>query len=263
MRDCWDFCYRYCWRYVSLSHVYEAVLLVVACLMAYNTTSESAALAACLCAIYMLVLVIKFVKDLNSHRANDRLQGEVVWGIFDLLQSRCLGRGLPLRFTLFRIDPANSDYIVPWYRFEKGAGDHPINTAQKSKVRYRKGEGCTGAAWAKAGNKFELTIMPTFANRRDFEAYYEDTMRIDQKTVKAISDHMMSVGLILSCGFYDTRSRFLGVLSIDVQANVKSYTPLVLQAADGTDFAIEGRGLSTAVVLVHNVLRSLAQATGA
>ena len=211
---------------------------------------------------YLVVLVVKFVKDWRVRRANDRLQGEVLWGIFDLLHSQCFGKSWPLRFTLFRIDPANSNYIVPWYRYEKGAGDHPINTAQKSRVRYRRGEGCTGKAWAKAGNKFELTIMPTFASRRDFEAYYEDAMKISPRTVKAISNHMMPVGLILSCGFHDTRSRFLGVLSIDVQAKVKSYQPLVLQAEDGTEFAFEGRGLFTAVALVNNVLRSLAQATG-
>jgi hypothetical protein len=251
---------RFIERYGRAADLVEILLLAFACVLAINTLSESAWITITFGALYLAFLVIKIWLNLSERRAIDRLQGEVLWGLFDMMNDNIFGGNCHVRFTLFRIDPIRPTYIIPWYRYEK-AGHHPINAAQRSNARYRRGEGYTGRAWQEAGqNSFEFAFLPVFANRQQFEDYYVNSLGIEQSVVRDVSDYMTHTGVILSCGFSDTRGRFLGVLSIDLQWSLIQENPARFRDIDGAIREFSTNSLATIWMVTHNVLRSFAHA---
>lgn len=246
-------------RYTVTADWVEVILLLIMGVLAVNTVSESAWLAIGAGALYFFFLCLKVWLTFGDRKATDQLKGDVLWGLFDLVNDRIFNCDSYIRFTLFRVDPSDHSYIIPWYRYEKASGTDPVDAAEKSSARYKRGEGHTGKAWASAGqNRFQMAILPTFSDRPSFKQHYCSTLGINESTVDKLSAYMLEVGLILSLAVTDTRGKLLGVLSIDCQWACKSYSPLEFIAPDGTSRTMTLQKLVVVAVLVHNVLRSFA-----
>jgi hypothetical protein len=120
------------------------------------------------------------------------------------------------RFTLFIEPPLRPGVIVPWYRYRKGTSN-PIAEAQRSRACYRPREGITGEAWA-SPRQLILMRLPRFRSRLEFEQYYRHELGIEPKVAASISDYMIDVQTIISCGLTDHHGEMLGILSLDIKA---------------------------------------------
>ncbi len=260
-------------RYTNAADLLDVVLLGLAIGLAINATSVSAVVTAILGTLYLVVLVLKLSLTFRTRKAVDRLHGEVLWGLFDLFNEQLFGNDCYVRFTLFRVDPLDASFIVPWYRYERGGSD-AISDAERSFARYAKGEGFTGKAWQESGNnQFSLAVIDRkFSSRGDFERYYSQELRIDEELVKHLSEYMEHVGVILSAGFCDARGKFLGVVSIDLQWTSDSASDdgreddegeevdeIAFVAPDGEVRTLDFEKFATVAISLHNVLRSLAE----
>lgn len=168
--------------------------------------------------VYFVTLLLLSLQTIRGRAARDRVQADVLWGLFSHMNKEIFRDDSGTRFTLFIPSPLRrrSDYLVPWYRYRKGAQD-PITEAQKSKARYRRGEGFTGQAWEQAGSYLFYGSFPFFPSRTEFEKYYKSKLEIEPDTVHEISDFMIKVRTIFTYGFTDSTGKLLGVLSLDMQ----------------------------------------------
>ena len=254
-------------RWVGLVDILEVVLLALVCGLAINGTSVSAVWTAILGTSYLIFLVLKWYLMIDSRRATDRIQGEVMWGLFDLFNKQLFGDDCYVRITLFRPDPLSSKFIVPWYRYERGGKDS-IADAQRSHARYAKGEGRTGVAWEQAGdNTFSFALLGPFENRQQFEKRYTQELGISAKVTKRLSTYMEDTGVIISGGFCDTRGKFLGVVSIDLQWTAQpfdeqdevSVEEIKFFTKDEKQRTLDSNKFVTVAILVQSVLRSFTQ----
>ncbi len=171
--------------------------------------------------LYLCLFLVFGIDRINKRRSRDTLQAEIVRELFSQINKEIFDDNSGVRITLFRRSPISPSHIVPWYRFGKGVVD-PIGEAQRSKVQYGRGEGYTGYAWATAGRSLLCASLPKFTSREEFEQYYTNTLGINPKTVRDISDYMVGIRTIFSYGFLDANGEFLGVLSLDLPAPVES-----------------------------------------
>jgi len=164
--------------------------------------------------VYVGLLLLHTVLTLRQRRARDRVQSEVMWGLFDRINREIFAGDHRTRFTLFRraplVWPAE---IVPWYRYHQGEGD-AIALAWRSRAHFKRNEGITGRAWEE-GRTLLCAPLPRFKSRQQFEHHYANTLGIRQPVVAQLSEFMEQVQTIFSYGFQDQRGRFLGVLSLD------------------------------------------------
>jgi len=243
-------------RALRLRDTFDFLLLLLACGLAVNTKSESAVATAVFGTLYLVFLVVSVIVTIRERRTATSLEGEVLWGVFDLLYERVF-KDHRVRMTLFKVDPLNPRYIIPWFRYEPGGAEITV-AADRSRARYKKGEGHTGLAWESAArNEVQMAFFPAFPDRRSFEAFYCDQLGLDRATVARISDRMQSVGVILSCGFTDRRNKFLGVLSIDLDWQLVSENPPVFRDSRHNQRELKADAFYTIVVLVRTALRSL------
>lgn len=233
-----------------------AILTGILATVTYSTHPQ---LTAILGTLYTMVVAGIVVITIRNRRAKDQIQGEVLWGLFALINKEVFKADHRTRFTLFRQDSFQRDYITPWYRYFKG-GLGPIEEASRSKARYRRGEGMTGKAWAEAGRSLLLVGFPHFASREEFEAHYVNKLGISKDTVRDLTDHMMKVRTMFCYAFVGHGDRTLGVLSLDFEA------PLVIQPRpsfpspdDSHPILIDNSQLQLLLRSVHNVLESFAK----
>lgn len=251
---------RWFLRYVSLLDVVELSTLLIAIALTWITLeTQYAVFGAILGTLYIVFVVVKFYLTITSRRAKDALQGEVLWGLFDLLNREIFSHENRTRFTLFLCDKIDRRRIIPWYRYVKGGSD-AISEAENSNVAYRKGEGVTGRAWQQAGeSELSLLLFPPFANKQELIAHYTTDLEVADTTAASISDYMIQVGAIFSIGYTDTRGKFLGVLSIDIQMPLfltEDDEALMFTGGDGSDIEIGTDHLLFIAESIRNVLRS-------
>lgn len=257
--------WRWANRYLALTDLLDLALAIVAIALGAIAFDKFTGWAVALTTIYVVVVLVRFCAVVKDRVAKDHLEAEIFCGLFDLLNTHLFVSSNRTRFTLFKVDPKNKKTIVPWYRYEK-AGTGPISDVEPSKVRYERGEGLTGRSWKNAGrSKLVYADIPPFANRADFEHYYSQELGVKPETAKLISDYMMSVRTFLSIGYADTRGRFLGVLSVDMQFEItrdpKGKT-LVFKDDDGFERRIDGQHIRLLSETVRSVLRSISCANG-
>jgi hypothetical protein len=224
----WSGWYRlYLWvlRYVYPTDVLQFTMAVAAGGLAVNSISVSREATYIFGSIYVLALFAHFSFVLSGRRTQDRLCGEIIWGLFHQLNERVFQGDHRTRFTLFRAAPLRPGEIIPWFRYQKGGTD-AVAEARRSRAHYGRDEGATGRAWTQPGFLFYTPFQP-FRTEQDFLRFYVDEMKIRPRIADRLSDYMRSVETIFTMGIVDSRGHLLGVLSLDFQAPIT-------QAADGT-----------------------------
>lgn len=211
----WQRLARWWRRYVRITDLLRLGMLASAGVLAVNSYSFSPRVSAVAGIAYFLLFVPVAVQTFREREANDRVQAEVVWGLFCQMNRELFNDDHRTRFTLFCASPLRPSLIVPWYRYSKGAVD-PIAEAETSSAQYRRNEGLTGAAWTRSGKLLWSQLGP-FSTRAEFEHAYIDQFKIDPAVVRKLSDFMVDVQSMFTCGFEDGHGRFLGVLSLDLQ----------------------------------------------
>ncbi len=206
----------WCFRNVRRKDFLQLVMAMATGGLAISTYSLHPERVLILGGVYFFALLLLYGDTLRSRGAKDRVQAEVLWGLFSHMNKEIFHDDNTTRFTLFIPSPLRSDYLVPWYRYRKG-GQDPIAEALKSKARYRRGEGFTGQAWENAGNDLFCGSFPVFGSRNDFDKYYISELEIEPDTVRELSDFMVSIRTIFTYGFTETTGKLLGVLSLDMQ----------------------------------------------
>lgn len=208
---------------------------------------------------YAIVVSTLFVLTALDRQARDRVQGEVLWGLFSLINKEIFNSDHRTRFTLFKQDSLRPDYITPWYRYFRG-GQGAIVEATASRARYRRGEGMTGRAWAEAGRSLLLQVFPRFATREEFEGHYINVLGIEKTTVKDLSPYMQSVQTMFCYAFVGDGERTLGVLSLDFQAPFALHPqPSFPALDDGHAITLDRERLNLLLGSVRNVLESFAK----
>jgi hypothetical protein len=250
------------WRwYVRKRDVLSCVNLLLAGVLAINAYTAHPEITAVVGTLYVISLGAFFFGTFRDRRARDQVQGEVLWGLFSLINKEIFKGDHRTRYTLFLPDSADSQYISPWYRYFK-SGRGPINEAEISRARYKRGEGLTGQAWNDAGHALLFQVFPKFETRQKFEDYYINKLKIAEQTVKDLSEYMQDVQTMLCYSFVGDGDRTLGVLSLDLKA------PLTLDADgrpsfpspdDDTPVVLNGTNLRLLLSSVQNVLESFVQ----
>lgn len=212
--------------------------------------------------LYLGTVTILFIITSISRAARDQVQAEVLWGLFSLINKEIFFDDSRTRFTLFRRAPfrLQQKYIVPWYRYYRGASG-PISEAALSHARYKRNEGLTGKAWAEAGKRLLLLPLPEFHSRNEFEKYYIDDLQIDKSTVVGLSEHMEKTQTVICYGFL-WRDKLLGVLSLDLQAPLTLLPDgrLTFPSLDGDgQIVLDRNRLELLLRSVQNVLESFEQ----
>lgn len=247
----------------------NALLAAALAINTYSTHPEITTVAGIL---YLLSLCLFYFITFRDRRAKDDVQGEVLWGLFSLINNEIFKGDHRTRFTLFKRDSDNSDLISPWYRYVKG-GRGPIEEAEKSNARYSKGEGVTGEAWAQGGRTVLIQVFPQFENRERFEDFYINELGkspaghrsfqpILPQTVRALSAHMPKVRTMLCYAFLDSSERTLGVLSLDFEEplSLDDGGPPRFSSPYGETIVFDGPRLQLLLNSVQNVMESFDQA---
>lgn len=253
---CW---YRFkinWYRYGRTRDLAQFVMAIATGVLAINTYSVKPQITIVAGGIYILVLILIAIKRFKLRETQDNVQAQVLWGLFSHMNKEIFKDDPHTRFTLFIESPVSpKSYIVPWYRYHKGASN-PVNEAKGSRARYARGEGITGQAWDKVGDLL-FSTFPVFNSRSEFESYYIDKMKVDGNTVRELSQYMERVQTIFTYGFTDFRGKLLGVLSLDLPKPI--YT---LEDGDGNtrlfanDIEIDARAMALILGSIRNVLES-------
>ena len=149
-------------------------------------------------------------------------------------------------------------FIVPWYRFRRGAQD-VRKEADRSRARYRSGEGITGRAWANAAREIEVQLLPAFASQQEMRAFYIDHLGVPQQAAEAVSDYMTGVRGIISYSFVGENDLFLGLLSLDIrEAELKAGEgqTIAIVPENGEQCVVDADQLYLLLRAVGNVLDS-------
>jgi hypothetical protein len=227
--------------------------------LAIATYSTHPVLTATLGTFYLAIVTIEFALSVRTRRSRDRIQGEVLWGLFSLINKEVFKGDYRTRFTLFKPDILLRDQITPWYRYFKG-GQGPIEEAIESRAKYKRKEGMTGRAWDEAGRSLLLQVFPRFASREEFENHYINTLKIDKTTVKDLSDYMVGVRTMFCYAFVGHGERTLGILSLDSQAPFEVHPkPSFPSPEDGHPVPLDHGQLRLLLGSVLNVLESFAK----
>lgn len=224
----WSRWYRFhLWflRYVYPADVFQFAMAVAAGGLAINSLSVSREATYIFGSIYALSLLAHSGFLLSGRRSQDRLCGEIIWGLFHQLNERVFQGDHRTRFTLFRAAPLRPGEIIPWFRYQKGGTD-AVAEAKRSRAHYTRDEGATGRAWAQPGFLFYMPFQP-FGTEQEFLRFYVDEMGIRSRVARRLSSYMRSVETIFTMGIVDSRGHLLGVLSLDFQSPVT-------QAEDGS-----------------------------
>ncbi len=228
----------WCLRYLRGRDILQIGMLVAAGVLAVNTFSFKPLVSAVAGSVYGALLFVFAIITIGRRNATDYAEGEVLWGLFSHMNKEIFADNNRTRFTLFKQAPFRPNYIIPWYRFQKGATD-AIEEATKSRSRYTREDGLTGEAWANAGREISVSLLPKFRTRQEFETYHIDELGIDPAIVRDLSPFMQHIRTIISYGFADSRGKFLGVLSLDLQFPLTSEGSAVFGDLDSENEAEE------------------------
>jgi len=240
----------------DILNLLATLLMGVVAILAYSTHPT---LTVFLGTCYAIVVVTLFIVTALDRQARDRVQGEVLWGLFSLINNEIFNSDHRTRFTLFKQDSLRPKYITPWYRYFRG-GQGAITEAAASRARYRRGEGMTGQAWAEAGRSLLLQVFPQFATREEFDDHYINDLAIDKVTVKDLSSYMVSVQTMFCYAFLGDGERTLGVLSLDFQAPFTlNPQPSFPAPEDGHPIPLDRERLNLLLGSVRNVLESFSK----
>jgi hypothetical protein len=219
--------------------------------------------------LYFALLAVHIALTLWQRRARDRVQGAVMWGLFDRINREIFKGDHRTRFTLFRRAPLVwPGEIIPWFRYHQGGHD-AIALAARSRAHFRRGEGITGGAWDQ-GQTIFCAPLPQFQSREQFEHHYVNTLEVRKPVVTGLSPFMEKVQTIFAYGFLDQQGHFLGVLSLDFKGVLTLEDGGVTvesapnQAAGGstTPLKLNAREMELMLKDVESVLTSFAQAEG-
>lgn len=210
------------WRVGWTGVALQVVMGIASGVLAYNTLSVSGTTAAVAFGTYLVALVLYYILVLRLRRAQDHLQAEVLWDLFNNMNQKIFADSYRTRFTLFREDPVRHGELVPWTRFQKG-GSGPLREAARSRARYRRGEGSAGRAWNEAGESILLTQAGPFETREAMVQEYINSLHIRPDVAEKISEYMEQAYAFFSYGFVDSRNHLLGVLSVDLCGRVTQH----------------------------------------
>lgn len=251
-------CIRWVIRYARVSDIFELCLLIIGCALGVVALEKESTWVGSLFAAYVCIAIVKFGIVAWNRGAKDKLKAQVLWGLFDMLNEQVFAGSNSTRFTLFQRDALGRNSIVPWYRYQK-SGEDAITDASASQARYRRGEGLTGQSWNDAGEgEIVFASVPEFRDRREFEKYYAAHLGVTPDMVSRLSEYMEGVRAFFSVGYTDTRGRFLGVMSIDIQSPIVQDVENELLVLNNGEEEVEIRSehLHLLSDTVRNVLRS-------
>ena len=245
-------------RHIELADVLGALRLIVALLIAMLFWSQATAIAGALVTAYLVFVVSEVLARVFTRKLKYQEQADVIWGILASLNRQVFLNSEKTRFTLFRPDPLDPRFIIPWFRFRR-SGRNAIEEAKESVARYRRGEGETGRAWNKAGsNVIILTVMEEeFRDRSAMETYYIGKLDMPLERLGTISDYMIGVRAILSIPYNDSKERFLGILSIDISMPTKKSEEKFVLDNEGKSIWIDSDHLRLIAETFRAVLESL------
>lgn len=203
-------CYLYLSPPTVFLDIFGAIITVIIACLAYSNYPNSVLWCGI---IYVVTQIIRAILTASKRIERESIQRKAIHAFLCDMNRKMFGRNSSHQtFTLFTIDPVNTNYIIPYVRFS--VGGRGINDAEESKAYYPKGISYTGQAW-KSPNKYISTAFPLFKDRDDFENWYINEINIPREIVKNISDRMVGVKQIFCFGFVDNNDQFIGVLSLD------------------------------------------------
>ena len=261
-REFWDWRWRF-WgyfRYVRARDAFQLIMALAVVALAINGLSQSKAVTLVAGVAYVGALIVHSVLTIRQRKSRDRLQAEIVTGLFHQINTDIFRGDHRTRFTLFRPAPLDPREIIAWFRYNTGTVD-AIVEARQSRAHYRRGEGLTGQAWAQT-RRLLFRLFPKFSTRAEFIAFYVDKVRIRKEVVDSLSDHMEGTETIFAYGFEDGRGKFLGVLSLDLSAPLieladsKGYA-MAPPDAGGSPIPIDHAAMVRILCSVQSVLESL------
>lgn len=230
------------YRHVRATHVLEALSLLIAFgfgLLFWPATTLAGALAVA----YIVVVLLRLYVQTSEVGGREHLQAGVIWRVLAALNAEVFASSNNTRFTLFRPDDFDPEFIVPRYRFRRGGRD-ALKDAEASRARYRRGEGATGIAWDKAGKTaIHFAAFPVFESRQAMAAYYVSNLDLPPERIENISDYMVGVRAIISVAFTDYQEKFLGVLSIDLRMPTEGKEDKFILEDEGKQLVVEGGDL--------------------
>ncbi len=240
----------WCWRYLRFRDLLQIGKLTIVLAGSVELFRSQPGYAAGIVVLYSSFFLLSARQTLKRRRARDHGLAETLRGLFAQMNTEIFNDDHRTRFTLFIEPPLRPGIIVPWYRYMKGATS-VIAEAQKSRACYRPREGITGEAWASPRQPL-LMCLPKFSNRQELERYYTRELAINPDVAASISDYMVDVQTVLSCGLTDTAGDVLGVLSLDIMA------PLIIEGSTLRldDLDLDANSMSVILHSIQIVLES-------
>ncbi len=239
------------WRYVYRKQLVKIGIAVASVVMGLSAASERNPVGIAAGVVFVL-LSIWSIRDLLQPR--DRVQAAMLWKAFSRANKYFLDNSGGTRFTVFRPSIVDSDVLVPWYRFQKG-GQGAIKEAQKSRARFKEGEGTAGSVWKSRKEDWVFSRPDReFGTRAQFDQYCIDKLELPKDVVSDLSDHMIPVRYIFAQLILTDDDKLLGVLTID------SISPLERTESESGEPTADTPGvdcLNFAVESVRVVLTSL------
>jgi len=239
---------RWLVRYWRWSDLFAFLLTVLAGYLAWLSYSQNPTATTFATAIYVLAAIGRSVIVIRTRRARDYVQASIFWNLCDQICRNVFAGEKRIRVTLFERDRLRWGFIVPKYRYEPGASD-PIEEADRSRARYKKGQGITGRAWSEPGRIF-LANFPSFATRDDFVNFYVNRVGIDREVVNDLSPYMQACQGMLAYGLDDSIHRFLGVVSMDFIDPIQTSNVPAPTAPSQHQVPLDGQR-------IHDVLQSM------
>lgn len=218
----------YLYERLKLIDLVDLLLVVIAItISAFGKPSPVYALLG----VYLLVAVGKLGFMIKTRDTTNNLKASVITGLLNFINKELLNNSNRTRFTIFRVAPFRSDYIIPWVRFRRG-GQGGRNEAFASRARFRQEEGITGRVWSEPPGTLAIQLIPEIphGDRNLLRLLYESKYGVKPDTFDAISIHMSRVRCIISYVCLDADNQFLNLLSLDIAAPVN-----LVPVASGSD----------------------------
>ena len=193
--------------------------------------------------MYILITLLKLWYVIRTRDTTNNLKSAIVTGLLNFINKEVLNDSNHTRYTIFRIAPHRSNYIIPWVRFLRG-GIGGRKEAYASRARFQRQEGISGKVWNKPPGKLAIQLIPNIQtkDRNLRRLLYENTYGVRPDTFEAISDYMVNVSCIISYVCLDEHGQFLNLLSLDIDTPVRR-VPIDESGAVYLEFQENGKSI--------------------
>jgi hypothetical protein len=139
-----------------------------------------------------------------------------VYRSLERARTRLFGRNRQVRFTIFVVDPDDPSHLRPMARLGSG------RPARNSKVRFKRGEGLAGKAWAQ--DALMVATLGPFKSKDEARRANREIFDLSEETANSLSDDQTEMKTIIAVPLHFGRA-IKGVLCIDCLDKIKLNDP--------------------------------------